>query len=95
MKELAHELKDFLAKSEEIRMAGFRAIMKDIIAGIEAIRRSVRHLLADYKAERKEAAGHWADLQKRGSTVAEGEVKVEAEEHHKHHKKEHHKHGKK
>ncbi|MBU4482472.1 hypothetical protein KKC16_03425 [Patescibacteria group bacterium] len=73
MKELATELKEFLKKSEETRMAGFRAMMKDVIADIEAIRKVVGNVLADYKAERKEAAGYWASLKKRGAVVEEAE----------------------
>ena len=37
-------------------------LMKDIRVDIGAIRKTVGALLADYKAERKEAAGYWARL---------------------------------
>ncbi|MEW6407889.1 MAG: hypothetical protein AB1465_04320 [Patescibacteria group bacterium] len=71
MKELATELKEFFKKNEASRMADFKAMMKDIVADIGAIRKSVRGLLADYKAERKEAAGHWVSLTKKGVPVVE------------------------
>ncbi|MFH1971215.1 MAG: hypothetical protein ABIJ05_02420 [Patescibacteria group bacterium] len=73
MKELAANLKDFLQKSEAGRMADFKAMMQDIAADIDAIRKSVGTILADYKAERKEAAGCWASLKKRGAVVEEAE----------------------
>jgi len=69
MKELAANLKDFLEKSEETRLADFKGMMKDIAADIESIKKSISDLLAAYKAERKEAAGYWARLQ-----VKKGEV---------------------
>ncbi|MBU3942589.1 hypothetical protein KKA24_01245, partial [Patescibacteria group bacterium] len=65
MKELAADLKDFLAKSEANRIADFKGMMKDINADIDAIRKAVGTILADYKAERKEAAGYWGRLRGR------------------------------
>ncbi len=62
MKELAADLKDFLAKSEATRIADFKGMMKDINADIDAIRKAIGTMLADYKAERKEAAGYWGRL---------------------------------
>jgi len=62
LKESAAHLKAFLKKSEEKRMADFKGMMKDITADVETIRKAVGTLLADYKAERKEAAGYWAGL---------------------------------
>ncbi len=62
MKELAADLKEFLIKSEAGRMADFKAMMGDITKDIGAIRKSVSDLLADYKAERKEAARYWASI---------------------------------
>ena len=65
MKELAADLKDFLKKSEATRIADFKGMMKDINADIDAIRKAVGTILANYKAERKEAAGYWARLKAR------------------------------
>lgn len=75
MKELAANLKSFLAKSEETRMADFKAMMKDVKATVESIEKNTKAMLGDYKAERKEAAGHWAALARK-----KGEAKEEEEE---------------
>ena len=69
MKELAADLKDFLQKSEANRIADFKGMMKDINADIDAIRKAVGTILADYKAERKEAAGYWGRLGARGEVA--------------------------
>lgn len=69
LKESAAHLKVFLKESEEKRMADFKKTMKeittvigDIAADVKTIRKSNSHLMADYKAERKEAAGYWAGV---------------------------------
>jgi len=77
MKELAADLKEFLRKSEATRMADFKAMMGDISADIDAIRKAVGTILADYKAERKEAAGYWGRLKGKEAAVVE-EVEEEA-----------------
>jgi len=62
LKEMAATLKDSLGKGEAARIANFKTMMKDIIADVGVIRRSVNDLLADYEGERKEAARSWAGL---------------------------------
>lgn len=69
LKESAAHLKAFLKESEEKRMADFKKTMKeiatvigDIAADVKTIRKSTSHLMADYQAERKEAAGYWAGV---------------------------------
>ena len=76
MKELAADLKEFLKKSEATRMAGFKAMMEDITDRVEEIRKGVKGILGDYKAERKEAAGYWAGLRGRGREAAEETVEA-------------------
>ena len=71
MKELAADLKDFLQKNEANRIADFKGMMKDINADIDAIRKAVGTILADYKAERKEAAGYWGRLKGKEAVSAE------------------------
>lgn len=66
MKELAADLKDFLKKSEATRMADFKLFM-------EPIRKQVKDLLAEYRAERKEAAGYWGRLRARGEVAPTAE----------------------
>jgi len=73
MKELATDLKEFLKKSEATRIADFKEMMKDINADIDAIRKAVGTILANYKAERKEAAGYWARLGARGEAAPAAE----------------------
>lgn len=75
LKESAAHLKASLKENEEKRMVDFKEIMKDIstvigdiVADVKTIRKSSSHLMADYRAERKEAAGYWAGLG--GKTVA-------------------------
>ena len=43
-------------------MADFKVLMKDVTGEVEKIKKSTKDLLADYKAERKEAARYWAGL---------------------------------
>lgn len=69
LKESAAHLKVFLKESEEKRMVDFKEMMKDIatvigdiIADVKTIRKFTSHLMANYKTERKEAAGYWASL---------------------------------
>ena len=81
MKELAADLKDFLQKSEAGRMADFRGMMKDINADIDTIRKAVGTILADYKAERKEAAGYWGRLKGKEAVSAEKAVAKKQKKH--------------
>jgi len=97
MKDLASDLKDFLAKSESARKADFKTVMEEIAARIDVIkkevahvRRSARELLGDYKAERKEAAAHWASLPER-HTASEEAVGEASEAPQVHAKKKSHK----
>lgn len=62
LKESAAHLKTFLKGCEEKRIANFKEMIGDIAADVKEIRKSTSHLLADYKTERKEAAGYWASL---------------------------------
>lgn len=69
LKESAAHLKTFLKGCEEKRIADFKGLMRDIatvigdiVADVKIIRKSTSHLMADYHAERKEAAGYWAGL---------------------------------
>ena len=71
LKEMARDLKDFLAKSEQTRMADFKITMKDIQSRIDSIQKHVADLLGDYAGERKEAAASWGALRKRGRAIAE------------------------
>ena len=79
LKEMAKDLKDFLAKSEQTRIADFKVTMKDIQSRIDSIQKHVADLLGDYAGERKEAAASWGMLRKREGAIAE-EIAEEAEE---------------
>lgn len=74
IKEIKGDVKSFLAKSEEERMANFKVTMKDVTGKVEEIKKFVKGTLGDYKAERKEAAGYWASIKKRGVPAAEEEA---------------------
>ncbi|MDP2648063.1 MAG: hypothetical protein Q8P35_02380 [Candidatus Yanofskybacteria bacterium] len=71
LKEMAKDLKDFLAKSEQSRMADFKVMMKDIQSRIEGIQKHVADLLGDYAGERKEARANWGVLRKRERAITE------------------------
>jgi len=71
LKEMAKDLKDFLAKSEDARMADFKVIMKEIQARINGIQKHVAGLLGDYAEERKEASGYWNALRRAEAKIAE------------------------
>ena len=71
LKDMAKDLKDFLAKSEQTRMADFKTTMKDIQSRIDSIQKHVAGLLGDYREERKEAHGHWGVLRKKEMAIAE------------------------
>jgi len=86
LKEMAKDLKDFLAKSEQTRMADFKITMKDIQSRINSIQKHVADLLGDYAGERKEAAANWGVLRKRERAIA-GEKTEEAEKEEKKAKK--------
>ena len=69
LKESAAHLKAFLKENEEKRITDFKGLMKDIttvigdiVTDVKTIRKSTSHLMANYKTERKEAAGYWAGL---------------------------------
>jgi len=79
LKDMAADLKDFLAKSEQTRMADFRATMKDIQSRVEGIQKHVADLLGDYAGERKEAHAHWGMLSK-GKRAMAAEEEVEGVE---------------
>lgn len=75
LKDMANDLKDFLAKSEQNRMADFKVMMKDVQSRIEGIQKHVADLLGDYAGERKEAAANWGMLSKgKRGMAAEEEV---------------------
>lgn len=65
LKEMAKDLKDLLAKSEQARMADFKTTMQGIRPKIKGIQKHVANLLGDYAEERKEAASAWAALARR------------------------------
>lgn len=71
LKEMAKDLKDFLAKSEQTRMADFKTTMKDIQSRINSIQKHVADLLGDYREERKEAHASWGALRKQERAIAE------------------------
>jgi len=71
LKEMAKDLEDFLAKSEQTRMADFKVMMKDIQSRVDSIQKHVADLLGDYTEERKEAHANWGALRKREKAVAE------------------------
>ena len=80
LKEMAKDLKDFLAKSEQTRMADFKTTMKDIQSRIEGIQKHIADLLGDYAGERKEARASWGMLSKQKRAMAAEEKNEEAEE---------------
>ena len=80
LKEMAKDLKDFLAKSEQTRMADFKTTMKDIQSRIEGIQKHVVDLLGGYAEERQEAAANWGMLRKRESAIAEEKAEETKEE---------------
>ena len=87
LKEMAADLKDFLAKSEQNRMADFKTTMKDIRSRIENIQKHVAGLLGDYAGERKEARANWGTLRRKERASAgenAEEVKKEAKTARKH-----------
>jgi len=97
VKEVRGDVPDFLSKSESARKADFKTVMEEIAARIDVIkkevahvRRSARELLGDYKAERKEAAAHWASLPER-HTASEEAVGEASEAPQVHAKKKSHK----
>ncbi|MBU4370205.1 hypothetical protein KKG58_05685 [Patescibacteria group bacterium] len=73
MAEMSKDLKAFLAKGENERMADFRVMAKDIQARITEIFRDTKGLLGEYKEERKRAAGYWASL---GGKIKEDEQAI-------------------
>jgi len=77
LKEMAKDLKDFLAKSEQTRMTDFKVTMKDIQSRIEGIQKHVADLLGDYAEERKEARANWGVLRKREKAIAEEKIEEE------------------
>ena len=74
LKEMAKDLKDFLAKSEQTRMADFKITMKDIQSRIDSIQKHVVNLLGDYAEERKEATANWGVLGRKEKAMAEEKV---------------------
>ena len=86
LKEMAKDLKDFLAKSEQTRMADFKVMIKDIQSRINDIQKHVADLLGDYAGERKEAAANWGVLRRKEKAMAE-EKAEEAEKEEKKAKK--------
>ena len=68
---MAKDLKDFLAKNEERRMADFKIVMNECKKAVEAIQKHTTNLLGDYAKERKEAHGYWEVLRKKERTIAE------------------------
>lgn len=75
LKDMAQDLKKFLAESEDTRKADFAATMKEVENAVSSIRSEV-------KAEQKEAAGHWASLLKRETPSEKAEEAAEAAEAH-------------
>ena len=80
LREMAKDLKDFLAKSEQTRMADFKTTMKDIQSRINDIQKHVSGLLGDYTEERKEAHGHWESLRRKERAMAEEKIEEEEKE---------------
>lgn len=79
LKDMAKDLKDFLAKSEQTRMADFKVIMKGIQSRINDIQKQVADLLGDYAGERQEAHANWGVLRKQERAIA-AEEEVEGVE---------------
>lgn len=77
LKEMAKDLKDFFAKSEQTRMADFKTMMKDIQSRIDSIQKHIVDLLGDYAEERKEAHGHWETLRKKERAIVEEKAEEE------------------
>ncbi len=80
LKEMVKDLEDFLAKSEQTRMADFKTTMKDVQSRINDIQKHVSDLLGGYTEERKEAHGHWEVLRKKERAIAEEKVEEKVEE---------------
>ena len=77
LKKLATEMKDFLSKSELIRMGEFKKMMQFITSDVTKIKKATGALLGDYSKERKEAHHAWVTLAKK---EARPHQKKEAEE---------------
>lgn len=69
LKQLAADLKVFLAQSEKMRLEDFKSMMKTIQADVEAIRKTTAGMLGDFAKERHEAAANWASLSKKGAAA--------------------------
>ena len=77
LKEMARELKDFLAESEEKRAADFQVMIKEVKGVVAQIKKTTKGLLADYKTERKEAAEYWVSLGAKKAAPTSEEKKEE------------------
>ena len=77
LKELALELKDFLAKSEHTRLADFKKMMQFITSDVAKIKKAAGVLLGDYSEERGKAHHAWTALAKKAHPKKEEEEKEE------------------
>ena len=80
LKEMAKDLKDFLAKSEETRMAAFKTCMHDVKKVVQEVKNTTKALLSDCAKERKEAHGYWETLRKKERTLAKEKAEESTEE---------------
>lgn len=71
IKEMAKNLRNFLANSEKARKEDFAVVMKDIAARLEDIskwqkdvRRDAKELIKEYAADQKKAREYWLSLSK-------------------------------
>ena len=69
LKELAEEIKKFLAHSENARKEDFAVMMKDITGRLDEIskwqkdvRKDARELIKEYAADQKKAREYWLSL---------------------------------
>ena len=70
IKDIKGDVKDFIAKSEEKRIVDFKALMRGVTGAVEEVKGTTKRMLADYRAERKEAAGYWGRLGARGEAAS-------------------------
>ena len=76
LKEMAIDLKDFLAKSEETRKKDFNAMMGKIRARVKDIKGNTADLLAKFDKEMKELAADLKDFLKKSETTRMADFKA-------------------
>lgn len=80
LKEMASELKKFLAKSEEDRKSEFNSMMREIRARIKDIAGNTDELLTRFDKEMKELAVHLKDFFAKSESTRRADFKAMMEE---------------